>query len=138
MISTPGGLREFRAVRSGGGCPTGTAGSRIPGRTCPAGPDRGADMPLHPQVEAFMRGVESMGLPPFETLSLEEGRATIAALGGFMGPPEDVASVIDTIAPGPEADVPLRIFIPAGEEPPPVIMYFHGGGFSTGSVDIVE
>jgi acetyl esterase len=96
-------------------------------------------MPLHPQVEAFMRGVESMGLPPFETLSVEEARATIAALGGFMGEPEDVASVIDTIAVGPEADVPLRIFIPAGQdEPPPVIMYFHGGGFCTGSIDIVE
>src|SRR5437879_11151668 len=56
-----------------------------------------------------------------------------------MGPPEEVASVIDTIAPGPDADVPLRIFIPAGEdEPPPVIMYFHGGGFTTGSIDIVD
>ncbi|HEY4410007.1 MAG TPA: alpha/beta hydrolase [Acidimicrobiia bacterium] len=96
-------------------------------------------MPLHPQAQAFLTGVEAMGLPPFGTLSLEEGRATIAGLGGFMDPPEEVASVIDTIAVGPDADVPIRIFIPAGQdEPPPVIMYFHGGGFTTGSVDIVD
>ena len=96
-------------------------------------------MPLHPQAQGFLTGVEAMGLPPFDTLSEEEGRATIAALGSFMGPPEEVASVIDTIAPGPDADVPIRIFIPAGqEEPPPLIMYFHGGGFCTGSIDLVE
>jgi acetyl esterase len=95
-------------------------------------------MPLHPQAQAFLTAVESMGLPPFETLSLEEGRATIQTLGGFMGPAEEVASVVDTIAPGPEADIPLRIFLPEGEGLRPGILYFHGGGFSTGSIDIVE
>jgi acetyl esterase len=95
-------------------------------------------MPLHPQAQGFLKAVESMGLPPFETLSVEEGRATIQALGGFMGPPEEVASVVDTIAPGPDADVPMRIFMPEGEGLRPGILYFHGGGFSTGSIDIVE
>jgi acetyl esterase len=102
--------------------------------------DRGArTMPLHPQAQAFLEGVKAMGLPPFETLSPEEGRALIERFGSFMIPSEEVASVIDTIAPGPDADVPLRIFIPAVEEEyPPVIMYFHGGGFSTGSIELVE
>jgi acetyl esterase len=96
-------------------------------------------MPLHPQAQAFLTGVEAMGLPPFGTLSTEEGRNVITGLGGFMGEREEVASVIDTIAPGPDVDVPLRIFIPAGQdEPPPVIVYYHGGGFSTGSIDLVE
>jgi len=96
-------------------------------------------MPLHPQAQAFLQGVESMGLPPFETLSPEEGRALIQTFGSFMVPSEEVASVVDTIAPGPEADVPLRIFMPASdEEYLPAILYFHGGGFSTGSIDLVE
>src|SRR5581483_6205125 len=109
----------------------------------PSLPDRGprgeTKMPLHSQAQAVLEGVEQMGLPPFETLSVEEGRALINTFGSFMIPSEEVASVIDTIAPGPDADVPLRIFIPETEdEYPPVIMYFHGGGFSTGSIDIVE
>ena len=96
-------------------------------------------MPLHPQVQTFMTGVESMGLPPFETLGLEEGRQYIETLGrSFMIPAEEVASVVDTVVPGPDADIPVRIFMPEGEGLRPGILYFHGGGFSTGSIDIVE
>ena len=95
-------------------------------------------MPLHPEAQQFLTGVEAMGLPPFETLSVEEGRAVIAGLGGFMGEPEEVASVVDTIVPGPEADIPLRIYMPEGEGLRPAIMYFHGGGFTTGSIDLID
>lgn len=102
-------------------------------------------MPLHPQAEAIIRAVESMGLPPFETMSLEEGRQTIAAFGNFMLPKEEVASVVDTIVPAAETDVPLRIFTPEGDPGEvgedglrPGIVYFHGGGFSTGSIDLVD
>ena len=96
-------------------------------------------MPLHPQVQTFMTGVESMGLPPFETLGLEEGRQYIETVGrSFMIPAEEVASVVDTVVPGPDADIPVRIFMPEGEGLRPGILYFHGGGFSTGSIDIVE
>src|SRR2546422_11639434 len=91
-------------------------------------------MPLHPQVQTFMTGVESMGLPPFETLGLEEGRQYIETVGrSFMIPAEEVASVVDTVVPGPDADIPVRIFMPEGEGLRPGILYFHGGGFSTGS-----
>jgi acetyl esterase len=102
-------------------------------------------MPLHPQAQAILEAVESMGLPPFETMSLEEGRQTIAAFGNFMVPVEEVESVVDTVVPAPETDVPLRIYTPAaveGEEIEgglrPGILYFHGGGFSTGSIDVVD
>jgi acetyl esterase len=97
-------------------------------------------MPLHPQAQVVLAGLESMGLPPFETLSLEEGRQVIQALSNFMIPAEEVASVVDAAAMGPEGDIPLRIFTPAGTngEARPGIVYFHGGGFSTGSIDLVE
>ncbi|MDQ1503155.1 MAG: acetyl esterase [Actinomycetota bacterium] len=98
-------------------------------------------MPLHPQAQAIITGLESMGLPPFETFSLEEGRQVIQTLGSFMIPAEEVASVVDAAAMGPEGDIPLRIFTPAGSDgdgPRPGILYFHGGGFSTGSIDLVE
>jgi acetyl esterase len=98
-------------------------------------------MPLHPQAQAFITGLESMGLPPFETFSVEEGRQVIQTFANFMLPSEEVASVVDTAAMGPEADVPLRIITPAssnGDGLLPGILYFHGGGFTTGSIDLVE
>jgi acetyl esterase len=98
-------------------------------------------MPLHPQAQAIITGLESMGLPPFETFSLEEGRQVIQTLASFMVPTEDVASVVDTAALGPEDDdIPLRIFTPEGEGQGlrPGILYFHGGGFSTGGIDLID
>jgi acetyl esterase len=96
-------------------------------------------MPLHPQAQTIITGLESMGLPPFETFSVEEGRQVIQTLASFMIPAEDVASVVDVAAAGPEADVPLRIFTPEGEEGlRPAILYFHGGGFSTGNIDLID
>jgi acetyl esterase len=100
-------------------------------------------MPLHPQAKALLDAVESMGLPPIETMSIEEGRQVIDAFANFMLPSEEVASVVDTLVPGPEVDIPLRIYTPQsaeGEEEglKPGIIYFHGGGFSTGSIDLVD
>ena len=97
-------------------------------------------MPLHPQAQMIIDGWASMGLPPFETLSVEEGRATIQAFANFMVPVEEVGSVVDTGAPGPEDMIPLRIYMPAGEgdDLRPAILYFHGGGFVTGNIDLID
>jgi acetyl esterase len=99
-------------------------------------------MPLHPQAEAIIQAIESMGLPPFETMSLEEGRGVIGAFANFMVPQEEVASVVDTVVPAAENDIPLRIYTPEGggdeDELRPGIIYFHGGGFSTAGIDLVD
>jgi acetyl esterase len=44
---------------------------------------------------------------------------------------EDVAGVEDRTIPGPVGELPVRIYTPieAGAEPPPVVVYFHGGGW---------
>jgi acetyl esterase len=95
-------------------------------------------MPLHPQAQAILSGVESMGLPPVETMSVEEQRAVIGTFSSFMMPAEDVATIEDLTIPGPEGDIPLRIYTPEGDGPRPAVVYFHGGGFVTGSVDLVD
>lgn len=98
-------------------------------------------MPLHPQAEAIIQGVEAMGLPPLETMPLEDARQAIAAFGNFMVPVEEVGDVIDTVVPAEHCDIPLRIYLPAVEGEMglrPGILYFHGGGFSTGSIDLVD
>jgi acetyl esterase len=95
---------------------------------------------LHPQAQAIISGVESMGLPPFETLSVDEQRGFIQQFSMFMVAREEVASVEEFEIPGPEDAIPVRVYLPAGEEegPYPAVLYFHGGGWSTGDLDLVD
>jgi acetyl esterase len=97
-------------------------------------------MPLHPQAQAIISGVESMGLPPFETLSVDEQRGFIQQFSMFMIPREEVASVEEFEIAGPEDAIPVRVYLPAGEDegPYPAVMYFHGGGWSTGDLELVD
>ena len=37
--------------------------------------------------------------------------------------------------PGPEGDVPVRIYSPGGTSPLPALVYFHGGGWTICSVE---
>jgi acetyl esterase len=95
-------------------------------------------MGLDPQAKAVIDGVAAMGMPPFETLSLEEGRAVIQTFSNFMVPAEEVAEVTERTIPGPAGEIPIRVFRPFVDEPPPAVLYFHGGGFCTGSIDLVD
>jgi len=36
---------------------------------------------------------------------------------------------------GPTGPIPVRVYWPAGDETPPVTMFFHGGGFALGDLD---
>ena len=98
-------------------------------------------MPLHPQAEAIIQAFEAMD-PPLEAMPIEEQRAAVESLGGFTLPKEEVASVVDTLVPAPETDIPLRIYTPEGDDEEqglrPGILFFHGGGFCTGSIDVVD
>ena len=95
-------------------------------------------MPLHSQAQTVLDGVAAIGLPPFETLSLEEGRQALESLLQFMVPVEDVASVEDFAIPGPQGEIGLRLYRPEGDGLLPAVFYFHGGGFCAGSLDLVD
>ncbi|BBY16299.1 lipase [Mycolicibacterium litorale] len=42
----------------------------------------------------------------------------------------------DRRIPGPAGDIPIRVYRPAtGEPAPPVVVFFHGGGFALGDLD---
>jgi acetyl esterase len=49
-----------------------------------------------------------------------------------------VAGVIDQSIDGPGGSIPIRVYVPDGKGPFPVIVYFHGGGFSIGSIESHE
>lgn len=47
----------------------------------------------------------------------------------------EVAGVEDRSIPGPRGEIPIRIYTPVGAGNPPVIVYYHGGGWVVGSID---
>ena len=46
--------------------------------------------------------------------------------------------MIDGTYPGPVGAQPLRIYIPEGDGPLPIVVYFHGGGFVAGGLSVVD
>lgn len=48
---------------------------------------------------------------------------------------ESVASVEDQTVVGPHGDVPVRVYRPELKDAPPVLVYFHGGGWVLGSLE---
>jgi acetyl esterase/lipase len=95
-------------------------------------------MPVDPHVETLLDGLTEQGLKSFERIGVEATRAVIATFTGLQRPAPPVARVIDGTYPGPVGAQPLRIYIPEGEGPLPVVVYFHGGGFVGGGLSVVD
>jgi acetyl esterase len=92
-------------------------------------------MPLDPQVQAFLDQVEAMNMPTFDTLSVQEARASSEAFTALQGAPEAVGSVDNRVALGPHGEIPLRVYTPEADGPLAVLVYFHGGGWVVGDLD---
>lgn len=93
-------------------------------------------MPLHSQVEGFMKQLAAAGGKPFHQMPVAECRAALSGLFGMMPPStQKIANVADRRIPGPAGDVAVRIYTPEGAGPFPVLSYFHGGGWVIGDLD---
>ena len=89
-------------------------------------------MPLHPQAKIVCDLVNAMGETPPSNERLQEARDGFAMLVvSGAGEPEPVVSIEDRDAGG----VPVRIYRPSPDPHLPVIVYFHGGGWTIGSVE---
>ncbi len=96
-------------------------------------------MPLDPQAADLLAALAAAGGPPIVEAEVPAVREAMAALGA-MSVPEDVREVTDAVVPGPAGDLPVRIYTPelAGEAPQPALVWFHGGGFVIGDLDIAD
>ena len=93
-------------------------------------------MPLDPQVVQVMEAMAALGLPPADTVSPEEARANAKLRKRSPGP--EVAKVEDRTIPGPDSDVPVRIYTPEGSGLFPILVWFHGGGWVVGDLESAD
>ena len=94
-------------------------------------------MPLDPRAKAFLEQLTAAGPVPLPTIDNIEDmrRAMNLMVNEWAGSGPTVAKVEDRLIPGPECQVPIRVYTPEGSGPFPVLVYFHGGGFWMGSIE---
>ncbi len=92
-------------------------------------------MPVDPQAQALLDMLAAMNVPPMHTQTVEEVRASYDAMSQFRGTQEEVHTVENRTLPGPAGEIPARIYTPEGAGPFPVLVYFHGGGWTIGTLD---
>lgn len=87
------------------------------------------------EVQAFMRSIDD-GFPAVETMTAAQARAAVAARVMPVDNLDDVSSAVDRTVPGPDGDVPVRIYRPhGGDGVRPAVVFCHGGGFVVCSLD---
>jgi len=96
-------------------------------------------MTLHPQAEALLSALAEEGRPSVEELSITAAREQTAAIRDVQGEPADVAGVVDLLVPGGAGHLPVRVYRPGLDGGPrPLLVYFHGGGWVTGGLELVD
>ena len=95
-------------------------------------------MPLNPQAKMILDQMASLNLPPLWEQSAEDARAASAARRLPPTNPDPVAESIDRTVPGSGGDIPVRIYKPNNEVGLPILVWFHGGGWVLGDLEMAD
>lgn len=101
-------------------------------------------MPMDPMLQMMTDNARSTGGGAgLRAGTVEQARAGYDAMGAAGGESPELGSVEDRTIPrpsggsggsSPAGDIPIRIYTPIGEGPFPVVVFYHGGGFTIGSL----
>lgn len=92
-------------------------------------------MSLHPQAEDFLERVAAVNRPRLTELPVTEARRALTERRTLQGPVESIAEVRETLVQGADGMLPARVYRPHTEVTPPMVVYFHGGGWVLGDLD---
>ncbi|MCH8284699.1 MAG: alpha/beta hydrolase [Chloroflexi bacterium] len=90
-------------------------------------------MPLHPQARAVLDQLNAQNAQVEGPVTLEMRRKMIDNAPRRSGP--EVGRIEDRVIPGPETDLPIRVYTPEGTPPFGALVWFHGGGWVIGSIE---
>ncbi len=88
---------------------------------------------LQPDVARVLRMIETLKLPTFDSLPVEQARALMQQLSAARPPGPAVGAIVDGQLPGAAGPLAYRLYRPEGAGSHPVVVYFHGGGWVLGS-----
>jgi acetyl esterase len=94
---------------------------------------------LHPQARGLLDLIAQKGLPAMQDLSPVEARTFYRDRRALTQPdPPPLAEIAELSADGPHGAIALRLYRPVARAPgvnAPVLVYFHGGGWTIGDLD---
>jgi len=96
---------------------------------------------LDPELRTVVDEIEAVGLPRWSDLSVSAARRLEdTVFSDDSGP--TVADIMDVAFDGPHGEVPIRVYRPAravqGVDSTPTLVYFHGGGWTLGTLDSID
>jgi len=93
---------------------------------------------MNQETRKFLEKAASSKKPPLSSQTPEQARKINKVFIDLSHPKETVAKVENRTIPGPGGELPLRVYTPEGAGPFPVLVYFHGGGYVLGNLDMVD
>lgn len=95
-------------------------------------------MTLDPQAQGILSQLREQGVPDFSDMTVEQARGFMAAFPAMQGETQSVTQVGNRSVPGPDGnDIPIRVYRPSAD-PRPILMYFHGGGWALGDIEVAD
>jgi acetyl esterase len=92
-------------------------------------------MPLEPRVKRFLDLLAAGNPPDARAATVEERRNGLVGLMKLGGPPPAVLRVEDRMVPGAAGELRVRLYTPADGAALAGLIYFHGGGLVSGSLE---
>lgn len=93
-------------------------------------------MALNPQLKAYLDSLEALGAPPLHTVPIAAARKMYDKGAELTrGTPPEPAAIEAISLPGPEGMLDARVYRPSEKSGLPILVFFHGGGFTVGSLD---
>jgi len=86
----------------------------------------------------FLAGLQNIGAKPLEDCTLEEARAAMESFKLMQLPVADDVSIVDARYPIDGGHRKVRLYRPPIEGPLPVVVFYHGGGWIGGSLDLYD
>lgn len=97
---------------------------------------------LDPEAEELLARAAEKNRPSAHQLAVESIRRLndeVMKEVGVLDDPEPVGEVTEFSIPGRDDEsIPLRVYIPDGEGPFPVLVWYHGGGWVRGTLDSTD
>ncbi|WP_410766818.1 alpha/beta hydrolase [Haloferax sp. DFSO60] len=92
---------------------------------------------LDPQAQAVVDEVSQLGIPEWSALDVESARRIEDEVFSASDAPE-VARITDLAIPGPDDEIPIRVYHPAPAAHRPTLVFFHGGLWAMGTLDSID